>query len=251
MAAPLKQSECRILDMSSVEEVSRESRRRQLEEKLRNIEERLYSEMLARGFDPAQSENLALTGPLARLYTERLNLRTELDALASSEHSGSRKVKSSMTEIERIKDQLKRAFEGEAWHGPAVLEILDGITSEQAATQPLNGGHSIWEITLHIAAWLRACRRRLNGDRAQLTGLADWPLVTSPDARAWEETTEAVKQAFDELHEAIANLDDARLDQPILDGMSSIYVTLHGVIQHSLYHAGQIAILKKAFAGRP
>jgi len=29
--------------------------------------------------------------------------------------------------------------------------------------------------------------------------------------------------------------------------MSTVYVTVHGVIQHDVYHAGQIALLKKAF----
>lgn len=40
-----------------------------------------------------------------------------------------------MTEIERIVDQLNRAFEGEAWHGPAVMDILEGITAQQAAAR--------------------------------------------------------------------------------------------------------------------
>ena len=48
-----------------------------------------------------------------------------------------------MTEVSRILDQLKRAFEGEAWHGPAVLEILNGTTAEQAAARPLDGAHTI------------------------------------------------------------------------------------------------------------
>ena len=74
---------------------------------------------------------------------------------------------SPMTEVGRIVDQLNRAFEGEAWHGPAVVEILEGITAQQAATRPLNGAHSIWEITLHIAAWERAVLLRLQGDRAE------------------------------------------------------------------------------------
>lgn len=60
-----------------------------------------------------------------------------------------------MTEIQRIVDQLNRAFEGEAWHGPAVMDILEGITAQQAAARPFNGTHSIWEIVLHIAAWER------------------------------------------------------------------------------------------------
>jgi len=51
-----------------------------------------------------------------------------------------------MTEIERILDQLKRAYEGNAWHGPSVREALNGVTPEQAAAHPLSGAHSIWEF---------------------------------------------------------------------------------------------------------
>ena len=155
-----------------------------------------------------------------------------------------------MTEIERIVDQLNRAFVGEAWHGPAVIEILEGVTAQQAVAHPLAGGHSIWELTLHLAAWMRAVLRRLHGDPAQLTDAENFPAVTDSGERAWEEARESVKQAHKELSNAMLLLDDSRLDQPIIEGMSSIYVTLHGVIQHSLYHAGQIAILKKAFSER-
>ncbi len=153
-----------------------------------------------------------------------------------------------MREIERIVDQLNRAFIGEAWHGPAVIEILEGITASQAAAHPLVGGHSIWELALHITAWTRAGSRRLQGDRAQLSEVENFPPVTDVGERAWEEARESIKAAYEELRGAILLLDDSRLDQPIMEGMSSVYVTLHGVIQHSLYHAGQIAILKKAFS---
>jgi uncharacterized damage-inducible protein DinB len=151
-----------------------------------------------------------------------------------------------MTEIKRISDQLNRAFEGEAWHGPAVMEILGGITAQQAAARPFNGTHSIWELVLHIAAWERACRSRLGGKRAQLPDAEDWPEVTDTNEQAWEQAKEALRQAHEKLCYAVSGLDDSGLDQPIIEGMSSVYVTLHGVIQHSLYHAGQIAILKKA-----
>lgn len=153
-----------------------------------------------------------------------------------------------MTEIERIVDQLNRAFAGEAWHGPAVIEILEGITAQQAAAHQLAGGHSIWELALHITAWTRAGFRRLHGDLAQLTDAENFPAVTDSGEQAWEEARRSIKQAHEELRSAILLLDDSRLDQPIIEGMSSIHVTLHGIIQHSLYHAGQIAILKKAFS---
>ncbi len=151
-----------------------------------------------------------------------------------------------MSEVERIADQLNRAFEGEAWHGPSVLNILDGITAQQAAARTFSGLHNIWEIMMHIAAWERACSSRLAGDRAELPDEEDWPKVAQTTEQAWGDARKALRQAHDELVLAVSKLDEGRLDQPIVAGMSSVYVTLHGVIQHTVYHAGQIAILKKA-----
>ncbi|HEV7473917.1 MAG TPA: DinB family protein [Pyrinomonadaceae bacterium] len=155
-----------------------------------------------------------------------------------------------MSEIERILDQLKRAYISEAWHGPAVSEILKGITAQQAATRPLPEGHSIWELVLHITVWLQACRRRLKGDPAQLDTAGDWPKVINTGDQSWNEAKRTMTQAYVELMSAIVLLDESKLDQPIIAGMSSNYVTLHGVIQHTLYHAGQIALLKKAISER-
>ena len=109
-----------------------------------------------------------------------------------------------MRETERIVDQLNRAFVGEAWHGPAVLEILKGVTAEQATAHSLDGGHSIWELALHIEAWVRACGKRLQGDRAQLTEVEDWPAATGTDEQAWQQVRESIKQAHNELESAIS-----------------------------------------------
>jgi hypothetical protein len=67
--------------MSPTESASLAATQTQLEEQLGEVENRLLSEMRARGFDPAQGENLALTGPLAELYMERERLREQLDTL--------------------------------------------------------------------------------------------------------------------------------------------------------------------------
>jgi uncharacterized damage-inducible protein DinB len=151
-----------------------------------------------------------------------------------------------MSEVDRIGDQLKRAFEGEAWHGPSVLEIIEGITTQQASARPPGGAHSIWELVLHIAAWEGAIVRRLNRDRAQLSAEEDWPPVPATTDEAWEQTKQMLLQGHYKLRSAIAGLEESRLDQPIIEGMSSVYVQLHGIIQHDLYHAGQIALLKRA-----
>lgn len=154
-----------------------------------------------------------------------------------------------MNEIERIQDQLKRAMEGGAWHGPSVRELLQDVTAWQAAEHPVNNAHSIWELTLHIAAWNNAGRRRLSGDRAELPDEEDWPAVADTSDTAWNNTKALLDQSYRQLQQAIAKLDIDRLDQPILQQMSSVYVTLQGVIQHGLYHGGQIAMLKKTKTG--
>jgi uncharacterized damage-inducible protein DinB len=151
-----------------------------------------------------------------------------------------------MSEIKRIGDQLRRAYEGGAWHGPSVKELLSDVTAEQAAARPFAGAHSIWEIVLHISAWEDGVRRRLSGDRAELSTEEDWPPVSDTSEAAWRRTLETLEANHLRLREALKGLDDARLNEPIVEGMSSVYGTLHGVIQHSLYHAGQIALLKRA-----
>ena len=150
------------------------------------------------------------------------------------------------SEAKRIQEQLERAFDGRAWHGPAVLELLADVEAGKAAARPIAGAHSIWELVLHIAAWDKAVARRLAGDRAELPDEEDWPAVNGTSDEDWQLALETLKTCHRELHEAIGHVADARLDQPILEGMTSTYGTLHGAIQHDLYHAGQIAILKKA-----
>ena len=155
-----------------------------------------------------------------------------------------------ISEVDRIRDQFRRAFDGEAWHGPAVLALLEGVTAQQAATHPIPGAHSIWELTLHIAAWERAILRRLQGDPAQLSDEEDWRPINDKSDEAWENTKKYLIDTHRELLEAIAKLDESRLNEPIITNastpFSTVYVTLHGGVQHDLYHAGQIAVVKKA-----
>ena len=153
------------------------------------------------------------------------------------------------TETSRIADQLRRAFEGEAWHGPAVLEILDGVSAVQATARPVANAHSIWELTLHIAVWDEVARRRLAGEVVQPTPEQDYPPIKDTDARAWEDTQAHLRRTHDALVQAVAAMPDARLAEKV-PGKDpddyTLYYMLHGIVQHELYHGGQIALLKKA-----
>ena len=152
-----------------------------------------------------------------------------------------------MREVERIADQLKRAHEGGAWHGPSIGELLADVSAGQAASRPVEGAHSIWELVEHIEAWERAILRRLGGDPAQIYNTEeDWPPTRDASEDAWQQTRKKLADTDAALRDAALRLDDAQLDEPIIAEMSSRYVSLHGAVQHTLYHAGQIALVKKA-----
>ena len=157
-----------------------------------------------------------------------------------------------MAEIERVIDQLQRAFYADAWCGPSLLEVLSGVTAQRAAAKPLAGAHSIWEIVSHLGGWKRVVRQRLEGRAVGLPEEGDWPQTHAPTEEAWREALAQLKERHEELIAAVRKLDDNRLDRVLLaensreaGGGVSCYVTLHGLAQHDLYHAGQIALLKK------
>jgi uncharacterized damage-inducible protein DinB len=151
------------------------------------------------------------------------------------------------SELERIEAQLSRSFEGGAWHGPSLLEALAGVTPEEAQAHPVRGAHSIWELVLHLGGTYRLVLRRLQGDDAQLTPDEDWPPVPAPTATAWSEAIETLRGLNKRVRGAILAFRPDRLDEPLLaEPPYTAYVQFVGITQHDLYHAGQIAILKRA-----
>jgi uncharacterized damage-inducible protein DinB len=152
-----------------------------------------------------------------------------------------------MSETRRIISQLRRAYEGEAWHGPSVCELLDGVTADQAARRPIPTAHTIWELVLHIAAWERAARRRIIEWTAEdVRDEENFPAIPDTSEAAWSAAREELRQTNSALREAISALQDSDLERMIERAPYSAYFLLHGVVQHDLYHAGQIALLKKA-----
>jgi hypothetical protein len=155
-----------------------------------------------------------------------------------------------MGELSRIENQLRRAVEGEAWHGPAVLELLDGVTFDQARARPIPGGHTIWELVLHLGGAYRLVLRRLRGDATQLSPEEDWPPVPEATAENWRAAIHGLRALNEQVRRAVIGFDAGRLDQPLVAAVPySAYTQLIGLTQHDLYHAGQIALLKRAIAG--
>lgn len=134
-------------------------------------------------------------------------------------------------------------YNGPAWQGPALKEVLAGVNEERAKVRTLASAHTIWELTLHIAAWMRIPRERLSATSVrEHTAEENWPAVSG----SWGNALALLDREEHELEQAILAFPETRLNEPApAPEPQTFYVLLHGVIQHIAYHAGQIAILKK------
>ena len=68
-----------------------------------------------------------------------------------------------MAEKKRLLDLIDRGFRAQAWHGPSLLEVLDGVTPAMAAKRVVKGAHTIWELAEHIATWNEVAAERIAG----------------------------------------------------------------------------------------
>lgn len=147
---------------------------------------------------------------------------------------------------EHIADQLARTFDGKAWHGDSMTHILQGIDPGKASQKPVQHIHSVWEIVLHIIAWEQVVVSCLQGEAYEgVQGEQDWLPVKEVSLEAWQTTLKRLEDITLRLKESILSFPEAKLHENIPGRTFSFYVLIHGVIQHNLYHGGQIAILKK------
>lgn len=158
-----------------------------------------------------------------------------------------------MREVERLRRELIATLNGDPWYGPAVSNTLDGIDADSAAAHPVPGGHSIWELVLHMTAWANETKRRLEGGPHRTPAEGDWPPVRSTTPEAWTAALAGLRQSHDDLARTIGAAEDSSLSRQIggaqvdaLGNPVTFYHTIIGILQHDSYHAGQVSLLKKA-----
>jgi hypothetical protein len=155
-------------------------------------------------------------------------------------------------ECNRIGSQLASTINGEAWYGNSVQEILAGITAAQACAHPIADAHSIWELVCHLQGWVElSCGAAKGTPIPAWPGMPhdmDWPVIKHRDESAWRETVGAFFASYRNLEEIIRSFGDERLDSTVPGRTYNFSRLFEGMIQHAIYHSGQIAILKKALA---
>ena len=145
------------------------------------------------------------------------------------------------TEAGSIAGAIERSWRGGAWSGPALRELLAGVNEAAAKWKPAEGMHSIWELLLHASCWERVVLERTLGRECEPTDAENFAVPAS----SWEAAVQAADALHGSLVEAVRALAPEALGGKAPGCVYSVRFMLHGVAQHNLYHAGQVALLKK------
>jgi uncharacterized damage-inducible protein DinB len=150
-----------------------------------------------------------------------------------------------MTSLHSIIADFSSFYDDNPWFGDSYMDVISDITAVEALVTPPNG-HSIAVILWHMVKWRKTLTVRLLGDRDFRTDMTDadnWPSAESQTPATWE----AAKSAFAEqqtiLMEQLGEREEVFLDTEFVTGRK-YRMLVSGVLQHDIYHLGQIALLK-------
>jgi hypothetical protein len=149
-------------------------------------------------------------------------------------------------EVMRIARLLEQTFEGKPYYGPSIISSLEGVTAAVAIRKPAWAVHCIWDIVAHLTAELIYARSVIDGTAGPwIEGETTWFTITDKSDAAWDRALESLKDANRVLIRVVEQLDDTILDKEGPFVRVSFFLMLHGTIQHNVYHAGQISLLKR------
>src|SRR5262245_14831323 len=151
-----------------------------------------------------------------------------------------------MSEKKRTLELIDRADRAQAWHGPSLLETLAEVTPAMAAKRVARGAHTIWELVGHIGTWNDIVAQRLAGKKPPQPGDMNFPKVPAPTPAAWKKSLARLAASQRRFRNAVATFPESQLGRIRPGTKSSWNVLIHGQMQHQLYHAGQIALLRRA-----
>ena len=156
----------------------------------------------------------------------------------------------------KLSAQLNTVLTGNAWYGDNVYTIIDKVMFETAFEHPPGGAHTIAEIVLHLTGWTEEVIRRMQGHEAGMPPGGDWPPQGTPSPRRWQIMVNDFKLMNTTLDGVILGFEEEKWGTIFRREASRELATggtyedqVTGLIQHHVYHAGQIALLNRMAAG--
>jgi uncharacterized damage-inducible protein DinB len=152
-----------------------------------------------------------------------------------------------MDETHLIADSYHAVTIKGAWYGPSLAELLAEMSPELATTPPTPGAHTISALLQHLLLWNERVRNTSsNNPMPRWQADEEWAEPPIP----WNELLARWNQSRDLLEDKIRKFPIEDLAKQV-SGRSYPYKTmLHGIVQHAIYHSGQIAMVLSMLRSR-
>lgn len=152
-----------------------------------------------------------------------------------------------MNKCAEIADDYRRVTVAGAWYGPSLAELLARITPEHAVTKPEGGTHSIRELLQHLLLWNERIRKTNETcPMPKWEAEKEWGEAPIP----WNELLERWNKSRDLLEERLRNFPVEDLGKQTPGRTYPYEFLLHGIVQHTIWHSGQIAMVHSMVKGK-
>jgi uncharacterized damage-inducible protein DinB len=153
-----------------------------------------------------------------------------------------------MIETQRIADSYRAATIKGAWYGPSLAELLTGISPELATAPPVPGAHSISALLQHLLLWNERIRNTSDSNpMPRWEAEKEWAEPPIP----WKELVALWNQSRDLLEEKIRNFPVEDLAKQVAGRSYPYEMVFQGIVQHAIYHSGQIAMVLSMLRSQP
>ena len=150
------------------------------------------------------------------------------------------------TELSSYIRQLESIYDGRPWYGDSLLHKLEQIGPKEAFATPAPGIHSVAQLTAHILSGRRVLGERLKGKadfKVEINSAEDWPSQKDLQKKAWEKILSELADNQRELLELLSAETDELLAKTY-DDKHNFRFLIEGIIEHDIYHTGQIGLLE-------
>jgi uncharacterized damage-inducible protein DinB len=156
-----------------------------------------------------------------------------------------------MNSVERLVFNAQHVFNGKPWYGISVMEKIKSIDYQIVNDKPMRASRSIAEIIGHMIKWKSFAIEKLNYNEAfdiKIDSEGDWPGIVVKDESDWQNLIIKLKEKQGALIATLKKKDSMDLNHKAKGRAYDLHTLSEGIIQHDIYHLGQIAILHKILA---
>ncbi len=152
-----------------------------------------------------------------------------------------------MTRTQQIADAYRAVTVKDAWYGPSLAELLAQTSPQLATTPPAPGAHSIAQLLQHLLLWNERVR-----NTSDTTPLPAWQAEKewAEPTISWNDLVARWNQSRDLLEERLRNFPVEDLSKQVPGRSYSYETMLDGIVQHTIWHAGQIAMISSVLRWR-